>query len=159
DLDQGQAKELGLALANIEPKYIWNEHLTYIFKNIKQLIIEISTATTKLQIEEIFETLKKFNNENLEAESSHAQVNQYGTNLYLQVAIQKKRKYPTTEKKQQTTRPTIKKNKSQKNSKTDLDETERNLAIREKQLELEEHEAELELKRLNIKKMKKDLNL
>lgn len=33
DLDQGQAKGLGLALANIEPKYTRDEHLTYIFKS------------------------------------------------------------------------------------------------------------------------------
>ncbi|CAG8842658.1 8008_t:CDS:1, partial [Racocetra persica] len=71
----------------------------------------------------------------------------------------RKRKYPTTEEKQHTTRPAVKKNKSQKNSETDLDEIERNLAIREKQLELEEREAELELKKMNIQKMKKDLNL
>ncbi|CAG8621511.1 7304_t:CDS:2, partial [Cetraspora pellucida] len=90
DLDQGQAKGLGLALANIEPK---------------------------------------------------------------------KRKYSNTEKNQYTTRSTANKNKLQKNFETDLDETEKNLAIREKQLELEEHKAELELKRLNIKKIKKDLNL
>ncbi|CAG8721502.1 5229_t:CDS:1, partial [Cetraspora pellucida] len=54
---------------------------------------------------------------------------------------------------------TAKKNKLQKNFDTDLDKTEKNLAIREKQLKLEERKAELKLKRLNIKKIKKDLNL
>ncbi|CAG8771278.1 31518_t:CDS:2, partial [Racocetra persica] len=63
DLDQEQAKELGLALANIEPK---NINTCERNNNIKQLMIEISTATTKLRIEEIFETLKKINTENLE---------------------------------------------------------------------------------------------
>ncbi|CAG8561079.1 4863_t:CDS:2 [Gigaspora margarita] len=40
-----------------------------------------------------------------------------------------------------------------------LDEIEKNLAIQEKQLELEEHETELELRRVNIKKNEKNLNL
>ncbi|CAG8663535.1 10229_t:CDS:10, partial [Racocetra persica] len=59
DLDQGQAKGLGLALANIKPKYTWNEHLTYIFK-------KISNVTIKTRIEEIFNILKQIDNNKLE---------------------------------------------------------------------------------------------
>ena len=74
----------------------------------------------------------------------------------------KKRKYTTkskSEKKQCAIRSDVEENETQKSNMTSLDEKERKLAIREKEIALEEREAELELKKLNIAKMKKDLNL
>ncbi|CAG8803352.1 1401_t:CDS:2, partial [Gigaspora rosea] len=185
DLDQGQTKGLGLALANIEPKFTWN---WVEFYSNDWVLASLNPVFSKIPIDIWYSTSHDTN----VSESSHARVNRYGINLNLYKAIQKgfledKRTFhsikhikfqeflvlvidrvnkkrvstskPKSAKKQKTTTKQINiQETDHTKSLEDIEITERRLAVKEKEIALKERETELELKKLQIEKMKKELN-
>ncbi|CAG8832700.1 40411_t:CDS:2, partial [Gigaspora margarita] len=101
-------------------------------ENIKQLMKEISTATTKARIEEIFEIIKEIDNEKLEDISgvSYASRDQgivARSKRYIQKNTNKRKKNSTKliSGKRQRTKSNIESNKIEQTN-TDLNEIEEN---------------------------------
>ncbi|CAG8826603.1 716_t:CDS:2, partial [Gigaspora margarita] len=61
DLDQGQAKGLGMYLEEIDYTKNWKEHLQAIFKTSKELKYKLPQCKNKIEVDELFKQLNDLN--------------------------------------------------------------------------------------------------
>ncbi|CAG8612356.1 24201_t:CDS:10 [Racocetra persica] len=85
DLDLAQAKELGLALSNIDPSLSWTEHLVHIFKTCRLHYQSLNQHCSKIDTE-IWCIVGETTNI---AELAHADINRDGKELTRRLDIQK----------------------------------------------------------------------